>query len=270
MTAKSGTRWLEDLALDFRYAVRSLWRRPGFTAVVLLTLALGIGATTVMFTVVNGVLLKPLPYPDPGRLVTLNEQTKEVTSPIWGNLWAFAYPNFLDCRRQSRSLEMAAFRYDGGTVSARGEAEYVDGFQVSSGLFSVLRVPLLRGRGFLPEEDVRGAAPVMIVSYGLWRHLYGGSPEALGRPLVLDGKSYTVVGVTPAGFRLEGQDALEGQDNYVFTPIGQDPSPGIQRRDPAPGDSGSGAPPSRRDAGRRRDRTGADRPSTGHPVPGLQ
>jgi predicted permease len=224
-----GTRWLEDLWQDFRYALRSLWQRPGFAAVVLLTLALAIGATTVMFTVVNGVLLKPLPYPQPDRLVSLDEQTEKVSSPIWGNLWAFAYPNFLDCKRESRSLDMAAWRYSGGTVSEHGEAEYVDGRQISSELFSVLGISLSRGRAFLPEEDQRGAAPVIVVSYGLWQRLYGGNPGAIGRSLLLDGKRYTVVGITPAGFRLNGEEV------DLFTPLGQDPSPNMQTRDIHPG-----------------------------------
>src|SRR5579863_416699 len=199
-----GTRWLEDLWQDFRYAVRTLRERPGFTAVVLVTLALGIGATTVMFNVVNGVLLKPMPYPQPGRLVALNEQTKEVASPIFGNLWAFAYPNFLDCRRETRSLDMAAFAYRGGIVSEHGEAAFVDGFEISSNLFSVLRIPLARGRAFLPEEDRRGAGPVMIISYGLWQRFFDGSPDAVGRSLELDEKPYTIVGLPPpvSGWRV--------------------------------------------------------------------
>src|SRR5881628_86310 len=97
-----GTRWLEDLWQDARYALRTLRQRPGFSAVALLTLALGSGATTVMFTVINGVLLKPLSYPEPGRLVMLQEKTEQATR--FGNLWSFAYPNFADCRRESRSL----------------------------------------------------------------------------------------------------------------------------------------------------------------------
>lgn len=232
---KSRARWIGDLGQDIRYAVRTLLLRPGFTAVILLTLGLGIGATTVMFTVVNGVLLKPLPYPEPDRLVTLNEQTKEVTSAVFGNLWAFAYPNFLDLKRQSKSLELAAYTYNGSTVSDRGEAEYVDGFEVSAGLFSVLGVPMLRGRAFLPEEDVVGAAPVVVVSDGVWRHFFDASPGAIGRPLVLDGKSYSIAGVTPPGFRLEGEDGLEGTDKMVFTLLGQDASPSLQRRDRHPG-----------------------------------
>jgi predicted permease len=224
-----GTRWLEDLWHDFRYALRTLRQRPGFAAVALLTLALGTGATTVMFTLVNGVLLKPLPYPDPERLVTLSEQTPKITSPIWGNLWAFAYPNFLDCKRESHSLDLAAWRYTGGTVSNHGEAEHVDGFQVSSDLFSVLGVPLSSGRAFLPQEDRLNAAPVIIISYGLWQRLFQGSPLAIGKSLALDGKPYAIVGITSAGFRLIGDEA------DVFTPLGQEASPGMQNRNQHPG-----------------------------------
>lgn len=227
--------WLEDCWQDFRYAVRTLLERPGFAAVALVTLALGIGATTVMFTLVDGVLLKPVPYPQPNRLVALHEQTKEVSSPIWGNLWAFAYPNFLDCQRASRSLAMAAFAYSGGIVSQHGEAAYVDGFEISSNLFSVLGTPLARGRAFLPEDDHRGAAPVMIISYGLWQRFFDGSPDAVGRSIQLDEKPYTIVGIAPAGFKLEGESGLEGHDEVVFTPLGQDPSPVMQRRDRHPG-----------------------------------
>src|ERR1700736_2016144 len=124
-----GTRWVEDLWQDLRYALRTLRQKPGFAAVVLLTLALGSGATTVIFTVINGVLLKPLPFPEPDRLVKLQEKTEKASQ--FGNLWAFAYPNFLDCMRESRSLAMAAQRYGGGTVSEPGEPEYVDGRQIS-------------------------------------------------------------------------------------------------------------------------------------------
>ena len=94
-----GTRWLEDLWQDFRYALRTLKQRPGFASVALLTLGLGIGATTVMFTVINGVVLKPLPYPEPDRLVTVHGRTDQ-----YGEQWGFSYPEFLDCQRQSRSL----------------------------------------------------------------------------------------------------------------------------------------------------------------------
>ena len=218
-----GTRWLENLWQDFRYALRTLRQRPGFAAVALLTLALGTGATTVMFTVINGVLLKPLPYPDPDRLVSLQEQTEKATQ--WGNLWAFTYPNYLDCKRESRSLDMATWRYDGGIVSKPGAAEYVEGAQISSELFSILGVSISQGRAFLPEEDRPGAPPVAIVSDGLWKRRFGASLAAIGAALVFDGKTYTVVGITPAGF------GLSDFEPDVFTPIGQITEPYMHDRE---------------------------------------
>jgi len=224
-----GTRWLEDLLQDFRYAIRMLAMQPGFAAVALLTLALGSGATTVMVTVFNGVLLKPLPYPEPNRLVTLSEQTEKATNSVWGNLWAFAYPNFLDCKRDSRSLALAAWRYNGSTVSENGAAEYAQGIQMNSDLLSILGVNVYRGRAFLPEEDRPGAAPVIIISYGLWQRLFAGDPGAVGMALAFDGKPHTVVGIMPAGFRLN-EDEFD-----VFTPLGQDTSPSMQNRGRHPG-----------------------------------
>lgn len=212
-----------DLWQDLRYVARTLRRMPGFTVVALLTLALGSGATTVMFTVINGVLFKPLPYAEPDKLVTLQEKTEKATQ--FGNLWSLAYPNFRDCRNENRSLAMAAWRYSGGTLIARGDAEYVDGFQISSELFAVLGVPLKHGRAFLPEEDRIGAAPVIIISYSLWQRRYGGQPAMIGTPVVFDEKTYTVVGITPPGFRLNGDEV------DVFTPIGQDTSPVMQNRE---------------------------------------
>src|SRR5580704_14454772 len=213
-----GTRWFEDLLQDFRYALRMLGKNRGFAAVALCTLALGSGATTVMFTVINGVLLKPLSYPEPDRLVTLRDHVEK-----YGDQWV-AYLNFLDCKRESRSLAMAAWRYGGGTVSEPGEAEYVDGREISAELFSVLGVALLRGRAFLPEEDRPGATPVIIISRSLWQRRYGGSPAAIGMPLVFEGKPYTVVGIAPAGFQLSG-------DVDVFTPLGQNTERRMQNRE---------------------------------------
>jgi predicted permease len=224
-----GTRGLEDLVQDVRFAIRMLIRRPGFLIVVLLTLALGNGATTVMFTVVNGVLLKPLPYPNPDRLVQIQEQTEQTGDPRWGNLWAFAYPNFLDCKKESSSLDMVAWRYKGGTLSDPGEAEYEDGFQVSAELFDVLGVRLFLGRPFLAAEDRVGASPVMIISYGLWQRRFAGSPGVVGASVVFDDKPCTVVGITPPGFRINGEKA------DVFTPIGQEPAKNMLNRMSHPG-----------------------------------
>ena len=217
-----GTRWLDDLWQDFRYALRTLRQRPGFTAVALLTLALGTGATTAMFTVVNGVLLKPLPFPDPGRLVNLQEKTDWSTQ--LGSLWAFTYPNYLDCKRESRSLNMAAWSYLTGTLSQPGEAENIGGSEVSSDLFSMLGITPVRGRAFLPEEDRLGAAPVAILGYALWQRRFGGNPAAIGTTIVFEGKSYTIIGIAPPDLRIGGNV----QD--LFTLLGQDTSPVMQNR----------------------------------------
>jgi predicted permease len=213
-----GTRWLEDLLQDARYAARTLRRMPGFAAVALLILALGVGATTVMFTVINGVLLRPLSYPEPGRLITLHGFTEG-----FGDLWGFSNLDFGDVRRESRSLAMAAWTYGGGTISEPGEPEYVDGRQISAELFAVLGVSVLHGRAFRPDEDRPGAAPVAIISHGLWQRRYGGSAAAIGKPLVFDGRPYTIAGVAPAGFQLSGEAD-------VFTPLGQRSDPRMQNR----------------------------------------
>ncbi|HUJ48820.1 MAG TPA: ABC transporter permease [Bryobacteraceae bacterium] len=205
-----GTRWLEDLWQDACYALRTLRQRPSFAAVTVLTLALGIGATTVMFTVINSVLLKPLAFPDPERLVTVHVHTERL-----GNPWGFSYPDFLDLRHGTRTLALlGAWTYGGGTVSKPGEPEYVDGRQISSELFSALGVPLLKGRTFLAEEDRPGGAPAVIISYGFWQRRFGGIGQVIGLPLVFGGKSRTIVGVAPAGFSLDGEVD-------VLTPLGQ-------------------------------------------------
>jgi predicted permease len=222
-----GTRWLEDFLQDLRYAFRALRQRPGFAAVTLCTLALGIGATTVMFTVINGVLLKPLPYLEPGRLIRLQEKTDWTNQ--FGDLWAFAYPNYLDGKRESRTLAMAAWRYGGGTISQPGAAEYVDSREISSDLLSLLGVAPVLGRAFLPQEDQPGGAPVAIISFSVWQSRFGGAVRAIGMPIVFEGDSYTIVGVMPQGFRL-GDDEVD-----LFTPLGQNKQPFMQNREVHPG-----------------------------------
>ena len=210
---------MRGLLQDVRYALRQLCKSPGFTAAAVLTLALGIGANTAIFTVVDGVLLKPLQYPDPNRLITLHVQTGK-----YGDTWGFAYPDFLDCCRESRTVgPVAAWTYSGGTVSAPGEPEYVDGRQISTELFSTLRLPLLRGRSFLPAEDVTGGAPVAIISAGLWQRRFGGEQNIIGDTLTYEGKAYTVVGVAPPGLQLDG--AAD-----VLTPLGQATEPRMRNR----------------------------------------
>jgi predicted permease len=214
-----GTRWLEDLLQDFRYAHRMLRQRPGFAAVAILTLALGSGATTIMFTVINGVLLKPLAYPEAHQLVTLHGKTEK-----YGEQWGFSYPEFHDYQSTSRTLRsVAAWTYGGGTVTKPGEAEYLFGRHISSGLFSVLGVPLVAGRAFLPQEDQPGASPVAVLGYGLWQRRFGGRPETIGQQIVVDGKSYTIVGIAPAELRLDGEAD-------IYTPLGQSNEPRMQNR----------------------------------------
>jgi predicted permease len=217
-----GTRWLEDLIQDARYALRTLRQRPGFTAVALITLGLGIGATTVMFTVIDGVLLKPFGYRDPDRLLRLREQTDWSTS--LGNLWGFTYPNYLDCKRESQSLDIAVWSINRGTVSAPGVPEYINGLEVSSDLLPMLGVTAYQGRMFSSEDDQRAAMPVAIISQSLWQRHFGGNPAAVGSQLLFDGRSYTVIGILPQGFRLE-DDEFD-----VFTPIGQNASPRMRNR----------------------------------------
>src|SRR5579863_2966090 len=139
-----GTRWLEDFGQDFRYAMRMLRHRPGFATVAILTLALGVGASTVMFTVVNGVLLRPLPYPEPDRLVAVHGHTETWNAKLYGEQ-NVAYPDFLDCKRESRSLAMAGSVFNDGTVSGSGDPEHVEFQEISANLFSVLGVNLAQG-----------------------------------------------------------------------------------------------------------------------------
>jgi predicted permease len=214
-----GTPWFDDLRRDTLYALRTFRRLPGFAVIALLILALGIGATTVMFTVINSVLLKPLAYQEPDRLMTVHGFTGAL-----GESWGVSYPDFVDARRQGRSMTMAAWRYGGGTVSAPGDPEYLNGREISSELFDVLGVPLSHGRSFLPDEDRPGALPVAIISHSLWQNRFGASTAAIGQQLVFEGTPYTVIGVAPAQFGLDG-------DVDVYTPLGQSTEPRMRNRE---------------------------------------
>ena len=218
-----GRRWLFDFLQDMRYAMRSFGQRPGFVAVALLTLALGIGATTVMFSLVSGVLLKPLPYPEPNRLVAVNGHTDGWNTKVNGEQ-KLAYLDFLDCQRESHSLDMAALVYNSGTLSAPRLPQYVDYFEISPELFTVARVPLAFGRAFMPQEDRIGAAPVAILGYSFWQNRFDGRTDVLGSSIVLEQRQYTIVGVAPAGFKLYGDEP------EIYTPLGQDPAGYLHNR----------------------------------------
>ena len=188
------------LIQDLRYGLRMLAKNPGFTAVAVIALALGIGANTAIFSVVNGVLLQPLPYRDPGRLMRLSE-----SSPDFRTM-SVAYPNFVDWKDQNRSFAgLAAVRWNDYDVSGGGEPEHLSGKMVSADFFRLLGVTPVLGRDFDSRADRLGAAPVVLIGGGWWSRRFASSPAVLGRQLTLNGRSYTIAGVVPASFQIEGQ-----------------------------------------------------------------
>jgi putative ABC transport system permease protein len=194
---------------DVRTALRTLGARPAFTAVAILTLALGIGANTAVYTVVHGVLLAPLPYTDQAEVVVLNEVSPRFPNPI-----SVSWLNYLDWRQRNSTFETtAAFRTTQMTLTGLGDAERVQVRMVTSTLLPMLGVRLPIGRHFTDTDDRVGAAGVAIVSEQLWRQKFGGAPDAVGRPLQLDKQSYVIVGVLPGGFELF-------QPAEVYLPIG--------------------------------------------------
>jgi predicted permease len=194
---------IEDLLQDVRFAARGLRRSPAFTAVAVLTLALGIGATTAIFSVVNGVLLRPLGFADPDRVVVLTEYNVKTG----GERGTISLPNLGDLRDQSEVFEhLAAYRGWGATL-AGDLPERVIAASVTSPFFDVLGVAPGRGRFFRPEDDEPGHPPVVVLTHGLWQRRFGGDPAVVGSSISVSGSSYEVIGVTPEGFEdphLEG------------------------------------------------------------------
>ena len=203
------------LLQDIRLAVRMLAKSPAFTAVALVTLALGIGANTALFSIVNGVLLNPLAYPQSGRLVSIYEKNAgSDQGPI-------AYLNFLDWQRQTGTFSsIAIYRGEDYNFTGSGQAERLSGSMVSADFFSTLGVRPILGRTFLADDDRLGASPVVVLGGGLWKRRFGSSVGILGRSIDLNGSFYTVIGVIPADF------TFYGPQRDVYTPIGQwnDPS----------------------------------------------
>jgi predicted permease len=201
--------WLDYLWQDLRYGLRQLRRNPGFAAVAIVTLALGIGANSAIFSVVYGVLLSPLPYHQPGRLVVIYESTNAF------NQSSVSYLNFLDWQRDSHSFQqMAAQNWEDIGYTGPGGPKYLEAQDVSANFFSLLGVRPILGRAFLSQEDQAGGAHSVVLSFHAWRNLFNGRPGALGKTVMLTGEAFTVVGVLPAGFRFRG-----GAD--VYLPIGQ-------------------------------------------------
>jgi predicted permease len=209
-----GTLWQ-----DLRYAVRSLRKAPGFTAIAILTLALGIGASTALFSVVNGVLLNPLPYPHPEQLVAIYAKTAGVDrGPI-------TYLNFLDWQRGNRTFSsMAIYRNQNYNFAGKTQTERLTGYMISAEFFGTLGVKPVLGRTFRAEDDHVGAAPVVVLGAGFWSREFGSSPGVLGQLLELNGESYTVVGVIPPTF------SFYGSDRDVYAPIGHWNDPSFRER----------------------------------------
>jgi predicted permease len=204
---------MEAFWKDVRFGVRMLIGSPGFTATAILTLALGIGANTALFSVVNGVLLNPLRFPQADRLVTLYENKPHFE---YGSI---SYPNFLDWQNNNRTFQsMAAYRPDDFSVTGTGDPERVEGVMVSAEFFPTLEVQPVLGRGFSAEEDRLGGKPVVLISAGYWKRKYGSAPDIVGKSMTLNGKAYTIVGVIPASFHLYIQN-FRTSDLYV--PVGQ-------------------------------------------------
>ena len=215
-----GWMWLETLLQDARYTARMLRRSPGFTTVAVLTLALGVGGTTAVFSVVNAVLLRPLPYPQSESLVQIWSTNPNANR--WGT-WT-AYPRFVDWRRESKSFdEMATARTWVLNLAGGDHPESLFGVVTSSRLFQVLRVQPMLGRAFLPEEDQPGHDHVMILSYGLWQRRFGSDYTVVGRAVDIDRQSYTVIGVMPPDFRFP-PDLLASQTVDAWLPPAPDPS----------------------------------------------
>jgi predicted permease len=226
-------RWLDEFLQDFRFAVRTLRKSPGFTIVAILTLALGIGANTSLFSVVNAVLLNPVPYPHPEQLVTIHESKPNFRTG------SISYPNFRDWQHDNHSFSsMGISRGTGFTITGQGEAEELNAQFISSDFFSLLGVQPVLGRFFAPGEDEIGAPPIVLVSASFWHRKLSGSSDVIGKTLNLDGKAYTIVGVAPANFDIFQRVTANATD--IYAPIGQWNNPLLDKREAGLGIHGVG------------------------------
>jgi len=215
---------MRTLWQDLRYGARMLLKNPGITAIVVIALALGIGANTAIFSVISAVLLRPLPYAEAERLVLLNEASQQLDE------MSISYPNFTDWRNQNHSFEkIGVYNRASYNLTGAGDAERIQAGQVSADLFSALRVNAALGRVFTNDEDKPGGALVVVLSYGLWQRRFGGQTSILDQSLTLNGKSYTVIGVMPQGF-------LYPSRIEMWIPVGQlSGDPSWQQRGNHPG-----------------------------------
>lgn len=191
------------------FGARALRKNPGFAIVAILTLALGIGANTAIFSVVEGVVLAALPYPQPDRLIMVLESRPSLKQ------LGTSYPDFKDWQHGARSFEqMAALTWRNYDLTGSGTSEHLDGMDVSSGFFATLGVKLVLGREFSPSEDRPNGAQAVIISDRLWRDRFASNPEALGKTIILDGAEFTIIGIMPPKFRV-------WTDIDVYTSLGR-------------------------------------------------
>ena len=222
-----GLPLLESIFADVRYAARMLRKSPGFTAVAVLTLALGIGANTAIFSVINGVLLRPLPYPHPDRVVFLSESSRQVPG------MSISMADFDDWRSMNSVFEsMAPYQADSVTLTGHGEPQELQLRRITAGLFPTLGVKPILGRAITPEDDKVGAPPVVMMSDRLWSTKFGRDPNVIDKQLILDGEPFTIIGVLPSSRFHESWHAFD-----VFTSLWrlEDQSGGPSRRDEHPG-----------------------------------
>jgi putative ABC transport system permease protein len=211
---------METLIQDVRYGLRMLWKNPSFTLVAVLTLALGIGACTAIFSVADTILLRSLPYFEPDRLVTVTETLPQMGPDEIG----VAAGEYLDYRNQNRSFsEVAAFQSDGFNLTGQGQPVRVNAARVSASAFPLLRVPADLGRTFTEEEDRSGAGKVAVLSHSLWQRNFGGDSNILGKTVKLDEQSYTVIGVMPSTFRFPFDGAPLSEMADLWVPMAFDP-----------------------------------------------
>ena len=210
---------MSTFLLDLRYACRMLGRSPGFAIIAVLTLALGIAANTTLFSVVNGVLLSPLPYSHSEQLVSINSNEAVPQIPV-------SYPNFLDWQRMTRTLSsMSMYRHeDYNLTGLQGPAQRVNGFMISAPFLTTLGMHPALGRDFNASDDQLGAAPVALLSDSFWHRRFGGSLSVLNKPIILNGTDYTVVGILAPNF------FFYGIDRDVYVPIGQWTDPSFRDR----------------------------------------
>ena len=203
--------WLESTGQDVRYGIRTLLKSPSFAVIALLTLALGIGVNTATFSVVNSVLLGPLPYRDPNRLICLFEQIPSSKRA------SISYPNFRDWRDSNRSFSsIAGYRGTDVNILWNGEAAHLPGEMISAGLFEILGVNPIAGRTFSKNDDRLGSEPTIMISEGLWKRKFGSMPNIVGQTLTVDGTPRTIIGVVSSAFHFP----LATSINDVYEPMG--------------------------------------------------